>query len=255
MLRVLITGAASGFGAASAAELRRRGARVEGIDIQDGPGIIVADLRDAGQVEAAVGEAVERLGGLDVLGNNAGIGGPQDSGLTPDDLAHAIMDVNFFGVWRVTAAALPALLESRGRVVNIASGMAFVAIPYVAAYCASKHALAAYSDVLRLEYGDRLTVTTIYPGYVKTPIHRPSEELGVSMAGMLPEERLESVVTKIVRACTGRSRRDVTTAWFSGAVVFTARHTPRLSDFIARRYMRYLSKRGKLDAVRQAVRR
>jgi NAD(P)-dependent dehydrogenase (short-subunit alcohol dehydrogenase family) len=120
--------------------------------------------RDQESVPRAVAEAVERLGGLDVLINCAGLGTPQSAGAAPDADALAVLDVNLVGPWRVTAAALPALLASRGRVVNVASGLAHITLPFSTAYTLSKRGLVAYSDVLRLEYGDRITVTSVYPG-------------------------------------------------------------------------------------------
>ena len=72
-----------------------------------------------------------------------------------------MIDVNLLGPWRVTSAALPALRRSRGRVVNVASGLAHLALPWGTAYCMSKRGLTSYSDALRLEYGGEITVTTV----------------------------------------------------------------------------------------------
>ena len=114
--RVIVTGAAGGIGGAACAALRARGARVVGLDLHAGDDVIACDVRDQASVDAAVGEAIERLGGLDVLINNAGIGMPQSAGAAPADDALAVLDVNLVGPWRVTAAALPALRAARGRV-------------------------------------------------------------------------------------------------------------------------------------------
>ena len=76
------------------------------------------------------------------------------------------------GPWRVTSAALADLRAARGRVVNVASGMAFVALPFAAAYAMSKHGVVAYSQALRLEHSDAISVTTVYPGFIRTPIHK-----------------------------------------------------------------------------------
>ncbi|HEX2050929.1 MAG TPA: SDR family NAD(P)-dependent oxidoreductase [Actinomycetota bacterium] len=246
-MRVLVTGAASGFGLAVAARLRARGDDVRGLDVRAAPGVLVADVRDQDEVDRAVGAAATELGGLDVVVNNAGVGVPVDAGARPGPEALAALETNFLGAWRVTAAALPALLESRGRVVNVASALASMTIPLTAAYAASKRALVAYSDALRLEYGDRVTVTTVYPGFVRTPIHRPAEAMGVSLAGAVPEEPLERAVGAIVRAATGRPRRDVATSLPTAAATFAARHFPGTTDRVVRAHVRRLARRGHFD--------
>jgi NAD(P)-dependent dehydrogenase (short-subunit alcohol dehydrogenase family) len=209
--RVLITGAASGIGAAAAAELRARGAQVAGLDVNASGDVIACDVRDQQSVDRAVREAIERLGGLDVLINNAGVGHSQSAGAPPDDRALAVLDINLVGPWRVTAAALPALRQSRGRVVNVSSGLAHMTLPFATAYCMSKRGLVAYSDALRLEHGDAITVTTVYPGYIKTPIHDASLEDGFALDGMVPEERLEDAASTLARAALGRPARDLGT--------------------------------------------
>jgi NAD(P)-dependent dehydrogenase (short-subunit alcohol dehydrogenase family) len=158
------------------AALVRAGCKVVGIDKRPGNGpsvgdIIVADLTDDAQVKDAVAAAISRLGGLDILINNAGVLDLQDPGAAPDDGSLEHFDVNTFAAWRTTAAALPKLLAARGRVINVPSLFAVVNAAFFPAYCASKRALAAYSDVLRMQYGDRIAVTTVYPGYMPTPIH------------------------------------------------------------------------------------
>jgi NAD(P)-dependent dehydrogenase (short-subunit alcohol dehydrogenase family) len=227
MKRVLITGAASGIGAATTQKLRAQGARVEGLDLNTGDGLIACDVRDQESVDRAVAEATERLGGLDVLINNAGVGYAQSAGKPPDAEALALLDVNMVGPWRVTSAALPALREARGRVVNVASGLAHLALPLVPAYCMSKRGLTAYSDALRLEHGDALTVTTVYPGYIKTPIHSTSEEDGFALDGVVPEESLGEVAKLMARAALGSPKRDLATTRRGTVNYFLLRATPR----------------------------
>lgn len=227
MKRVLITGAASGIGAATTQKLRAQGARVEGLDLNTGDGLIACDVRDQESVDRAVAEATERLGGLDVLINNAGVGYAQSAGKPPDAEALALLDVNMVGPWRVTSAALPALREARGRVVNVASGLAHLALPLVPAYCMSKRGLTAYSDALRLEHGDALTVTTVYPGYIKTPIHSTSEEDGFALDGVVPEESLGEVAKLLARAALGSPKRDLATTRRGTVNYFLLRATPR----------------------------
>jgi NAD(P)-dependent dehydrogenase (short-subunit alcohol dehydrogenase family) len=224
--RIVITGAASGIAQATAAELTSRGARVVGLDRNAGDGagnagekgdkaaadgeLIVCDVRDQESVDRALAEAIERLGGLDVLINCAGLATPQSAGLPPDERAIAVIEVNMLGPWRVTSAALGALRQSRGRVVNVASGMSFVALPFAAAYAMSKHGVRAYSQALRLEHGDAIDVTTVYPGNIQTPIHRDSIEFGIKNSS--PLESLEAAVDALTRAALDeRARLDITT--------------------------------------------
>jgi NAD(P)-dependent dehydrogenase (short-subunit alcohol dehydrogenase family) len=253
--RVIITGAASGIGAAAATRLRERGARVVGLDVNaTDPDVVECDVRDQDSVDRAVEEAIERLGGgLDVLVNNAGIGFAQSAGLPPDERAMTVFEVNMLGPWRVTAAALPALRASRGRVVNVASGLAHVTAPFATAYCMSKRAVVAYSDALRLEHGDAITVTTVYPGYVKTPIHDATNEDGFALDGIVPEEPLASAAETLVRAALGRAARDLATTR-QGAVGYAlARRAPRrLMDWLTLRQLRRAVMSGRLDRSKMA---
>jgi NAD(P)-dependent dehydrogenase (short-subunit alcohol dehydrogenase family) len=235
-MRVLLTGAAGSIGIATAAELRERGARVVGLDLLKGRDILACDVRDQAVVDRAVAEAVRMLGGLDVLINNAGLGLPQSAGAAPDEDALSVIDVNLLGPWRVTAAALPALRESRGRVVNVASGLAHLALPWGTAYCMSKRGLTAYSDALRLEYGGEITVTTVYPGYIRTPIHAASTEAGVALEGHVPVEKVEDAARTLARAALGPPARDLATTR-QGAIGYALmRHIPRrLLDAVVRR--------------------
>lgn len=228
--RVIITGAASGIAAATMAEFQRRGMRVIGLDRNaDQDAVIACDVRDQAAVDQAVHEAIDRLGGLDVLINCAGLATPQSAGLPPDAKALAVIDVNLIGPWRVTSAALAALRQSRGRVINVASGMAFVALPFAPAYAMSKHGVVAYSGALRLEHGDAITVTTVYPGNIKTPIHRDSAEFGFEVSSS--EESIDDAVSALARAALDDPPvRDITTTR-------TGQFANSLSRFAPRRFV------------------
>jgi NAD(P)-dependent dehydrogenase (short-subunit alcohol dehydrogenase family) len=239
--RVIITGAASGIGAATAASLRERGAQVVGLDVNaNGGDILLCDVRDQGSVDRAVAEAIERFGGLDVLINCAGIGDPQSAGEPPGEDALRVIDVNLLGPWRVTGAALPALRASRGRVINVASGLAHLTVPLAPAYCMSKRGLVAYSDSLRLEHGDAITVTTVYPGYIRTPIHEAAAAKGLSLEGAVPAESLEDAARTLTSAALDSPKRDVATTRL-GEISYALLHvTPRrLVDWaVARQFRR-----------------
>jgi len=109
----------------------------------------------------------------------------------------------------------------------VASGMAFVAQPFAAAYAMSKHGVVAYSQALRLEHGDAISVTTVYPGYIRTPIHKDSEDFGLTLEGSSPEESLEDAVSAIVRgALDDPPARDIITTRTGKVTVALTRHLP-----------------------------
>jgi NAD(P)-dependent dehydrogenase (short-subunit alcohol dehydrogenase family) len=230
-----------------------------GIDLDgdDERDIVACDISDPDAIERAVPEAIERLGGgVDVLVNNAGLGFSQSAGQKPDPDALKVIDVNLIGPWRVTAAVLPSLAESpsRGRVVNVSSGLAFLTVPFATAYTISKRGIVAYSDALRLEFGDQIDVTTVYPGYIKTPIHQPSEDDGFALDGVVPEESLEAAAAVMVRAALGeRPPRDIATTRRGGVQYAFLRRTPRaLIDRATLGYLRLQVRRGKFARSQMA---
>ena len=234
--RVLISGALGAFGRATTDLLRRRGAQVVGLDLEadDERGVLACDITDASAVEDAVAEAVERLGGLDVLINNAGIGTGQPVSGGMEEADRDVLEVNIKGTWNVTAAALPWLGESRGHVLNVASMLAVVTIPYAAAYAISKRGVAALSDTLRAENGDQVSVTTVYPGYSATPIHGPAEQRsGLSLEGRVPEEGPDEVARWIVFAIERRPR-DIATSLLGNVGLRVGRHAPGVLERLGR---------------------
>lgn len=248
--RVLITGAMGGIGVAATDALRMKGANVAGIDLVAGPGVEQADVRDRMAVVDAVTRVVARLGGLDILINNAGIGRAHDAGDFPDDEARAVMDTNFFGTWNMTAAALPHLLRSHGQVINVSSGLALVDVPYAVAYAASKRAVVTYSAALRLEYGDRLTVGTVYPGYIRTRIHDRAAASGATLEGLVRADTVEGAAAAIVRTCL-TARRSATSSTASSIELWLAGRFPTITErVLARRFRRWRSRMPVPDFVR-----
>jgi NAD(P)-dependent dehydrogenase (short-subunit alcohol dehydrogenase family) len=228
----IVTGASGAFGSATLKVLRYLGAHAIGIDITPAKGVLACDVTDDGQVAAVAAEAIERLGGhLDTLVHYAGIGPAVDIGHAPDAEVREALEVNLLGTWRMTAAALPALLRARGRVIVTASLLAGVTMPFTGAYTVSKRALTAYADVLRMEYGTHLSVTTVYPGYVDTHIHDRSRAAGVSLDGLVPAERIrDTVMTVVAAAAAPRAPRDVASTTLGQAALRLARHAPGLVD-------------------------
>jgi NAD(P)-dependent dehydrogenase (short-subunit alcohol dehydrogenase family) len=249
--RVIITGAASGIGAATAKALRERGAQVVGLDLNAGEDLITCDVSDQKSVDSAIATALQQLGGgLDALVNCAGIGLPQSATHAPGPDALKVIDVNLLGTWRVTAAALPALRASHGRVVNIASGLAHLAVPFATAYGASKRGVVGYSEQLRAEVGDEVTVTTVYPGYIRTPIHDASQSAGIGLEGMVPPEPLSAAADTIVRAIYGKPARDLATTRRGAQSYAALRFIPKgLVERAVRRQMRAGAKKGRFKST------
>jgi NAD(P)-dependent dehydrogenase (short-subunit alcohol dehydrogenase family) len=216
--RVLVTGASGTFGRAISQRLADLGASVVGLDLEPASApaeVLACDLADDAAVPAAVEEALGRL-----------------------------------GAWRVTAACAPALVSSRGRVVMVASRMAVLQLPLAAAYGASKRAMVAYADALRLELGTHVGVTCVYPSAVRSPIHDSTAAAGLSLEGMSQYEPLDGVVEKVLGAALGRkARRDVATTRRGAAELFLARHFPSLSDRIIARTMAKRIESGAFDGA------
>jgi NAD(P)-dependent dehydrogenase (short-subunit alcohol dehydrogenase family) len=174
----VITGTASGIGAASARLFEEEGARVVGIDLDAstaGELTIQADVSDEAQVRAAFSEAVEKLGRIDVLMNNAGIN-PTDDGSVLETSLEAwqrVQDVNLRSVFLCCKHGIPHLLEAGGgSVINVAS---FVAVMGAAvsqgSYTASKGAVLSLSRELGVEFAGRgVRVNALCPGPVNTPL-------------------------------------------------------------------------------------
>ena len=175
-LVALVTGGASGLGAATAALLRDRGARVAVLDREptDSPADALAlacDVSDRSSVEAAVGRVVAELGGLDVVVNNAGIGAVGDISQNDDDEWTRVLDVNVVGIARVTRAALPHLRRSsHPAVVNTCSAVAFVGVKQRALYSATKGAVLALTLASAADFAaEGIRVNAVAPGTADTP--------------------------------------------------------------------------------------
>jgi NAD(P)-dependent dehydrogenase (short-subunit alcohol dehydrogenase family) len=175
-MAALVTGGASGIGAATASLLAERGARVAVLDREAttpsaGMLAFVADVTDDASVGAVVARAAEELGGIDVLLNVAGIGAGGDVAANDDDEWRHVLDVNVVGIARVTRAALPFLRRSsRAAIVNVSSAVAVVGVPNRALYSASKGAVLALSLAMAADHSrEGIRVNAVVPGTADTP--------------------------------------------------------------------------------------
>ncbi|MET9349827.1 SDR family NAD(P)-dependent oxidoreductase [Streptomyces termitum] len=256
--RVLITGASGTIGRALGERLTRAGAHVVGLDLRptgDEPFTVLAcDVTDDDSVASGTAAALALLGGLDVLVNNAGTGGPAPAEYAPGAEVRRQLEINLLGTWRVTAACVEALVAARGRVVMVASRMAVMQLPLAAAYGASKRAMVAYADALRLELGTHVAVSCVYPSAVRSPIHDSTRAAGLSLEGMSVYEPLEGVVDALAGAAlAARPRRDVPTTRKGAVEFFLARHLPGLTDRIVARTLAARAAAGAFDGAALAA--
>jgi 2-dehydro-3-deoxy-L-rhamnonate dehydrogenase (NAD+) len=177
---ILITGGASGLGAAIAAAVEAEGGTPVVLDRRPPPNGFAfrqIDLADARAAEDVVRAVAEEHGGLDAVITAAGTDACGDI-LDVDPVAwDRVIAVNLIGTAAVVRAALPALERSRGRVVTVASTLGLRALPAATAYCASKFGIVGFTRALATEMGDRVGVTLLVPGGMQTHFFddRPDE--------------------------------------------------------------------------------
>src|SRR3954470_1584686 len=168
---VLVTGGASGLGAAVAAAVEAEGGTPVILD-RAAPGNGYAweevDLARTRDTEAAVARLAERHGGLDAVVTAAGTDACGDLSDIDADAWDRVVLVNLLGTAAVVRAALPHLERTRGRVVTVASTLGLRALPAATAYCASKFGVVGFTRALALEVGDRVGVTMLVPGGRRT---------------------------------------------------------------------------------------
>ena len=265
---ILVTGCSSGIGRATALEGALRGHRVfasarnrndiADLERRENLSGIVLDVTDAASIRAAVDGVLARAGRIDALVNNAGYaqyGAVEE--VSPEEW-RAVFDVNLFGLLEVTRAVLPSMrAAARGTVVLMSSLGGRVSVPFASPYCASKHAIEAVADALRVEtapFGIR--VVTIQPGPIDTRFaDRARSMVGPLVArpgpyrafyanaeramdgdfrrGHLPPEPVARVILDAIEAARPRPRYKVT--WLARTLIPLKRALPdRWVDFMMR---------------------
>jgi short-subunit dehydrogenase len=247
---VVITGAASGIGAALAAGFARKGARLMLADI-DAPGLdrVAAALRAAGcdchtrVTDTASEEAIHvlaahtaaQLGAADVVINNAGVGliAPVE-GLNTSD-AHWLMNINFWGVVHGCQAFLPQLRSRPESVlVNISSIFAMISMPTQSIYNAAKAAVRGFSDALREELRDTpVRVLCVHPGGIRTNIANRARITDSSMVADSDQEMRDNFL-KMVRTTPEQAAHVIISAIESGKTRVLIGTDARIMDFLFR---------------------
>ncbi len=231
---VIITGASSGIGLETARVFRERGAKVIEASRHSTP---PCDVTRDDDVRQLVDRTLAQHGRIDILINNAGIGMRAPvADCRPDDIRY-LMEVNFFGALRCIQAVLPVMKQrGAGQIVNVGSILSLIAAPRNAVYSASKFALRALTDALRLEVArDGIDVILIMPGYTATPFFENMTRYGgpprtTSWKGQHPAKVAEA----IANACIHRRRDVVLTAPAKLGAVFK-RLSPRFVDWMLTR--------------------
>jgi NAD(P)-dependent dehydrogenase (short-subunit alcohol dehydrogenase family) len=220
-MRALVTGGARGLGAAVAARIVRDGGRVAVIDVTAGDGVDFAgDVSDEEFVARAVPAAAERLGGLDLLVNNAGVGGSEaDAVDTPAAVFRRVLEVNLVGSFLVARAAAAVMIAqgTGGLIVNFGSIFGQQGVAGGSAYCASKGGVALLTHSLALELAPHgIRVNTIAPGNMATEMHWDHLRKLAARSGTTREEEVERVRASVPHGRHGTGE-DI-----AGAVVWLA---------------------------------
>jgi len=254
---VIITGASSGIGLATAKCFARRGSSVvmaarngeklkqveqvlleEGLDVMG----VETDVRREDACRNLVEKTVERYGKIDILINNAGISMRAVFGEMTLDVFRLVMQTNFWGTVYCTKFALPYLLESQGTVAGVSSLAGFQALPGRTAYSASKFAMHGFLETLRLEYRRQgLHVFLIAPGFTSTNIRFTALTANGSPQGSSPRKEKsmqtpEHVARRIYHGIRHRRRLMVLSS--IGKFTFLMRKfSPRLMDRLTLYFM------------------
>ena len=181
---VLITGASTGIGRATAKLLASKGYQVYGgvrsperVESLPGVELVRVDVRDDASVAAGVEAVLRKAGRIDVLVNNAGynlVGAVEETSI---EQAQALFDTNVFGVLRMMRAVLPAMRRERsGLIINVSSVLGFLPAPFMGLYASSKHAVEGLSELLDHEVrGLGIRVTLVEPSFTNTPFESNSQ--------------------------------------------------------------------------------
>jgi short-subunit dehydrogenase len=245
---VVITGATSGIGLATACKAAAAGAAVvlaardEGAlrEVRDGilarggrAEYVVADVGDRADVERVAAEAERRFGGFDTWVNNAGVGIFATLEETSDEDHERLFRTNYWGVVHGSRAALRLLKRRGGALVNMGSIASEMPAPMHGAYAASKHAVKGFTDSLRVELlreGAPVSVTLIEPASIDTPFPEHAKTYGEEASRVPPPAYAPEVVADAVLHAAQRPTRDLVVGGTGRAMIALSHLLPPLAD-------------------------
>ena len=245
---IVITGASSGIGLATAEMAAESGARVvlssrhetelrkavDGIRSRGGRAMyVVADVADAAAVQDIARQAVEEFGTIDTWINNAGISIYGKATDVPLDDKRRLFDVNFWGVVHGCRAAIPHMRRRGGAIINIGSIVSDRAVPLQGAYSASKHAVKGYTDALRMELeydGLPISLSLVKPAAINTPFLEHARTYMESEPEFPPPVYAPEEVARAILRCAERPTRDVTVGGSGKVITAMGTLAPRLTD-------------------------
>ena len=198
----VVTGGASGIGAAIARRLEKDGYNVAALDLNpaaEGFGVI-ADVSSREQVDAALASVREKFGPITILVNSAGLDLHKRFHNVTFERWSKVIDVNLNGVFHMTQAVLPDMMEAGwGRIVNISSSSTLGGQEFMSAYVSAKSAVNGLTKSLALEYGPHgITVNAVPPGFIDTPMLRKVESKGL-LGGTVEEHEQRTPVRRVGR--------------------------------------------------------
>ncbi len=200
---------------------------------------VACDVRDRASIDALVATVLAKFGRIDIWINNAGYGLLDSTEHLDVNAARALFETNVFGAVECMQAVIPTMKrQGSGVIANISSGAGYIGVPYMPAYCASKHALNAFSHASRLELKPLgVSVVNICPGYVQTAFGvnavkgSDSRRLGGSTRHGITVER---VARAVLKGCVNRPR-EIVVPWHYRPIFILSQVWPGLVDFALER--------------------